>query len=189
MSDPLWIFAYGSLIFRPGIPFVERRVARLDGFARRFWQGSTDHRGVPGAPGRVVTLSEEASACCWGVAYRIAAEHETDVLSELDRREQGGYERRWVDLSLESPTEGSTEGQTALVRALVYVALPSNPNFLGAAEFEVLVAQVRNARGPSGENRAYVLLLASALRELGVEDEHVFELERSLHDELREGRL
>jgi cation transport protein ChaC len=185
MPGPLWIFAYGSLIFRPGIPFVERRIALLEGYARRFWQGSTDHRGVPGAPGRVVTLVQEAAARCWGLAYLVAAEHETAVLRDLDLREQGGYERRWVELSL-SPLATCADKAaelTAPTRALVYVASPNNPDFLGGAQLEELVEQVRGARGPSGANRDYVLALARALREIGVEDEHVFELEALLLDE------
>ena len=178
MLDPLWIFAYGSLIFRPGIPFVERRVALLRGYARRFWQGSVDHRGVPGAPGRVVTLVEEPTADCWGVAYRVASEFAPEVLLELDRREQGGYERALVDLHWHPREAGVEHGSP--VRALVYVATANNPNFLGAAELSALVQQVQIARGPSGANRDYVLALASALRELGLDDEHVFELEAYL---------
>jgi cation transport regulator ChaC len=162
MPGPLWIFAYGSLIFRPGIPFVEQRTALLEGYARRFWQGSIDHRGVPGAPGRVVTLVQEPSASCWGLAYLVAPQHEAQVLRDLDLREQGGYERHWVDLRFALPVPsaeraGDFAGST---RALVYVALPNNPNFLGATTLETLVQQVRGARGPSGLNRDYVLALA-----------------------------
>ncbi len=179
MPDALWIFAYGSLIFRPGIPFVERRVGLLPGYSRRFWQGSVDHRGVPEAPGRVVTLVEQAGARCWGLAYRIAEEHAEAVLVELDRREQGGYDRLWLDVHFESRSADEGIGAT---RALVYVAPSHNRNFLGEAPFARIVEQVRAARGPSGANLDYVVALARALREHGLDDPHVFELEARLLD-------
>src|SRR6185295_1207277 len=93
VSAPLWLFAYGSLIWRPGFQYAERTRGHVRGWSRRFWQGSTDHRGLPGAPGRVLTVTPDAAATCWGVAYRLEPGRRDAILRELDRREQGGYER------------------------------------------------------------------------------------------------
>ncbi|MFI5315067.1 MAG: gamma-glutamylcyclotransferase [Myxococcota bacterium] len=169
MREALWIFGYGSLLWRPAFPFAERRGCWISGFARRFWQGSTDHRGVPGAPGRVVTLENDPSARCFGAAYRIGDAEKDEVLRALDHRERGGYERLRVALSF-------TGGGVA--DGLVYVATPANPNYLGPAPTAEIAAQIARARGPSGANAEYVLRLADSLRELAFEDDHVFELER-----------
>ena len=166
MADARWIFAYGSLVWRPSFPFERRAPASIRGFARRFWQGSPDHRGVPEAPGRVVTLTRAPGVRCEGVAYRVAAREWPAVVEGLDRRESGGFERLEVPLEWEGPP----------ARALVYVAWPHNPNFLGPAPAREIAEQVQRSRGQSGPNSEYVLELADALAELGVEDPHVREI-------------
>lgn len=166
------MFGYGSLVWRPSFPFLESRPAALTGFVRRFWQGSTDHRGVPGAPGRVVTLVREPHARCAGVAYRIAAGDRPAVLEQLDWREKGGYERLLL------PVEGRHGERIQPV--VVYLATDANPNYLGPAPLREIAAQVRSSHGPSGANRDYVVRLAGALRELGEVDTHVFGLEKLL---------
>lgn len=167
----MWIFGYGSLIFRPSFPYEERREAWLRDWSRRFWQSSTDHRGVPEAPGRVVTLVPEPGARCWGVAYRIASERVAEVLTHLDWREQGGYERHPVALE-------TREGP--IPQAVVYLAGPSNPQYVGPLTVAEIAAVVRSAHGPSGSNREYVQRLAEALALAGEHDEHVAELVRLL---------
>lgn len=166
-----WIFGYGSLVWRPDFPFIDRAPAGIDGFARRFWQGSTDHRGTPGDPGRVVTLVREAGVRCWGMAYRIEAPVRERVLGDLAYREKGGYDRVELDLVF---AETGRERATAFV----YRAIEGNPNYLGPAPLDQIATQVARSHGPSGANIEYVLRLAEALREMDVDDEHVFALER-----------
>ncbi|MDC0668686.1 gamma-glutamylcyclotransferase [Nannocystis radixulma] len=171
--NSLWLFGYGSLIWRPAIPFAERRPARAGGYERRFYQGSTDHRGVPEAPGRVVTLVPSASASCHGVAYRVAPPDVGAVLDTLDVREKGGYTR----LELRIDVIGD---ESRTVTALTYVAAPDNPNWLGPASLAAIARQIAGSRGPSGTGREYLVRLAAALRELAVDDPHVFDLEREV---------
>ena len=100
-AERLWIFGYGSLVWRPAFPHSEKRPAWVSGWSRRFWQGSTDHRGVPGAPGRVVTLirSQDPAAICWGMAYLVEPGAEDGVLAGLDdtegARQQPEYKAAW----------------------------------------------------------------------------------------------
>ena len=172
--DNSWIFGYGSLVWRPAFDYAERRAARVSGWARRFWQGSTDHRGVPGKPGRVVTLLRQSQAETWGMAYRLVPEQRASVLEQLDHREKGGYQRRQV--SLRFLDGSSTPG-------LMYLAAPANPDYLGPAPLQEIAAQVRASSGPSGPNVEYVLRLAEALRAMGADagdDEHLFALEALL---------
>jgi cation transport regulator ChaC len=170
VDDPSWLFAYGSLIWRPGFEFADQARGFVRGWSRRFWQGSTDHRGLPGAPGRVLTLAEDQAAVCWGVAYRLDPARRDITLQQLDLREQGGYERRLVEFHC---CDGERAGAWP---ALVYVAAPYNPDYLGPAELDEIAAQVRRAVGPSGSNLQYVLELHAVLRTLGIDDPHVAEL-------------
>lgn len=169
----LWIFGYGSLVWRPAFAYVERRPAAILGWRRRFWQGSIDHRGVPGAPGRVATLVPEEGARCAGVAYMPEPSRREAILAALDHREKGGYTHHVAALHGQEGVFG---------RALVYVATPTNPNWLGPAPAARIAAQIRGSRGPSGPNDEYLLRLAEALREMGEHDPHVFELEGLLRE-------
>ncbi len=159
-----WVFGYGSLIWRPDFPFRERTPARIRGWTRRFWQGSHDHRGVPNAPGRVVTLVPVVDEICDGVGYLI----EEDVFTHLDEREKNGYVRHDVRLEF---ADTDTLG-------VVYIAPHDNHAFLGAAPPDDMAAHIHRSVGPSGRNLDYLLELAQALRELDADDPHVFDLER-----------
>ena len=164
LDEPTWVFGYGSLIYKVDFPFLEREIASITGWQRRFWQGSHDHRGTPESPGRVVTLVPAPDVVCRGVAYLV----EHDTFEHLDHREKNGYQR-WP-----SPILLENRGET--VQGVVYVADEDNHAFLGPAPMEHLASHIADAHGPSGSNRDYVLHLAEALRELGEDDPHVHQL-------------
>lgn len=172
MSDSLWIFAYGSLIFRPDFPFVERAPARARGFTRRFHQGSPDHRGTPEYLGRVLTLVPESGGACEGIVYRVDRGHADSVLTALDEREQGGYARANVPVEVAS--------SHLISGATTWIASPGNPYWLGPEAVGDMVSRIRRARGPSGPNVEYVLRLRDALRAHGIVDGHVEEIASAL---------
>ena len=158
---PTWVFAYGSLIYKIDFPYLERQRAYINGWERRFWQGSHDHRGTPESPGRVVTLMPSPGRKCGGLAYLV----EPSVFEHLDHREKNGYRREATDIHLTS--------DNSVVYGLVYVADTDNHAFLGTAPLEEIASQISRSQGPSGSNVEYLLNLDSALRELGEHDQHV----------------
>lgn len=165
----VWLFGYGSLIFKADFPYLDRRPATIANWTRRFWQGSHDHRGTPNAPGRVATLVSEPGAMCAGMALLITPA----VFSHLDHREKNGYLRLATDITFD---DGSS------VTGLVYIATADNEAYLGPASEAAIALQIAHACGPSGPNSEYLLTLAHALRELGHHDAHVFAIERHLND-------
>ncbi|WP_429203230.1 gamma-glutamylcyclotransferase [Massilia sp. UYP11] len=165
----VWLFGYGSLIFKADFPYLDRRPAHIGGWSRRFWQGSHDHRGTATAPGRVVTLVPDAGALCHGMAYLVTPEE----FAHLDHREKNGYLRLATEMHFD---DGSSD------EGIVYIATHENHAYLGPADELDIARQIATARGPSGPNSEYLLGLAQALRELGKPDPHVFALERHLAD-------
>ena len=177
MGTKVWIFGYGSLVWNPGFSFEESQIGYIRGWARRFYQGSTDHRGIPGAPGRVATLFADATAICWGVAYQVAGDSLEAIFSYLDYREKGGFSRHHIDFY---PRTNRTRQPQPISDTYVYVAQDDNPNYLGPAPIPEMAQQIFSSIGPSGSNQEYLTRLAESLRIMGLKDEHVFELEQQV---------
>ncbi|KAF9378768.1 Cation transport regulator-like protein 2 [Podila verticillata] len=190
----MWLFGYGSLIWRPDLEYEDSKAGYIKGHVRRFWQSSTDHRGTEEAPGRVVTLipfdefSEKFTAhdqhsidqddITWGVAYKIPESKVAETKAYLDHREKNGYETHFLDVYQPGSDVPVVE------KAIVYIGSTDNSEFAGPAPLENIAAQIYHSYGPSGANKDYLLNLAHALRivaPLG-NDQHLFELESKVKD-------
>jgi cation transport protein ChaC len=167
-SDDLWIFGYGSLMWRPGFAYLERRRARLTGYHRCFCITSTHHRGSPHRPGLVLGL--DRGGVCDGIAYRVAAPEAAGVLAYLRERElvNGVYREVRAPVRLGG-------GATASCTAIAYVAAREHPSYAGRLPLHVQAHRIRGARGLSGENLDYLVNTVRHLADLGIRER---ELER-----------
>ncbi len=158
----LYVFAYGSLIWRPGFTHLGQEPATLRGFHRRFCLWSRHYRGTPEMPGLVLGLDRGGS--CRGVAFRVAGADAPEVLDYLEARENLNgdkvYDRRLLTLRL---------GTARLVRGIAYVADRAHPAYCRPCEAST-AETIARGRGEAGLNRDYLTNTASQLASLGLRD-------------------
>lgn len=162
-THDLWIFGYGSLMWRPGFAFEERRHARLAGYRRCFCIYSTHHRGTGARPGIVLGL--DRGGACEGIAYRVAPNQATATLAYLRAREQVNGVYREASLPVTLATMPRHE-----VRAITYVAERAHPSYAGALDLDTQAQLIRGARGRSGANLDYLINTVAHLAGLDIRE-------------------
>jgi cation transport protein ChaC len=157
----LWVFAYGSLMWRPDFEHDEARIARLAGHHRAMCILSSHYRGTPDRPGLVLGL--DRGGCCVGLAFRVEAARAGAVERQLHERElvSGVYLPRHLPVTLD-------DGRRP--RALAYVADRRHPQYFGAAGSDAAVALVRQGHGSAGSSRDYLAQTVEKMRALGIRD-------------------
>ncbi|MFN4193800.1 MAG: gamma-glutamylcyclotransferase [Tabrizicola sp.] len=162
MHAPLWVFGYGSLIWDPGFPVAERRLARLAGWHRSFCMRSIHHRGTVARPGLVLALDRAEGASCAGLAFRVAEGAEAATLTALRERElvSSAYLERMLPIET---AQGPLE-------ALTYVIDPDHAQYCGGLPLEEQARIIAGASGGRGPNRDYLWSTAAHLAELGITD-------------------
>jgi cation transport protein ChaC len=167
-SYDIWIFAYGSLMWRPGFAFSEATRARLHGHSRHFCVTSVHHRGTPQRPGLVLGLDRGGS--CEGIAYRVDGAAAAGVLAYLRAREQvnGVYREASVGIEIGAP-------QRREQTAVVYLVERAHPSYAGRLPLDVQARLIAGARGRSGANLDYFVNTLRHMAEIGIRER---ELER-----------
>jgi cation transport protein ChaC len=174
-KDDLWVFGYGSLMWRPGFDYVEKVPARLIGEHRALCVYSFVHRGTPEKPGLVLGL--DRGGACRGIAFRVAARHSEATVAYLREREQVTSVYREVRRSV-----WLENGSRERVSALAYVVDRGHVQYAGRLTLQDQLRHVLQGHGQSGINRDYVLATVKAIEAEGFRDEQLHRLAMLLHE-------
>jgi glutathione-specific gamma-glutamylcyclotransferase len=168
MAD-LFVFGYGSLMWRTGFDYDEAQLATLTGYRRCFCIYSVHHRGTPQRPGLVLGL--DRGGACRGMVFRVPERRARDTLQYLRAREQvnGVYREALVPVTL--------DGGGASLRAVAYLAERAHPSYTGRLTIGQQARLIRAARGLSGGNLEYLISTLDHLAQFGLRER---ELERVL---------
>jgi len=157
----LWVFGYGSLMWRPGFAYVRRCKALLRGWRRSLCVYSHVHRGSPERPGLVLGL--DRGGACQGVAFEVDAALREPTIRYLREREQV------TSVYLERITPVTLEGGDRVL-AITYVADRLHDQYAGRLDRHAMLEHVRAGKGQFGGNSEYVLETYDHLREIGAHD-------------------
>ena len=172
----LWVFGYGSLMWRPGFAFIEQVPARLIGEHRALCVYSFDHRGTPEKPGLVLGL--DRGGACRGIAFRVAAGQRLETIGYLRSREQTTNVYREVTRSVWLENEARVR-----VSALAYVVDRGHVQYAGRLSLAEQLRHVQQGHGRSGNNRDYVLSTVKSIEAQGFRDDQLHQLAMMLHGE------
>ena len=172
----LWVFGYGSLMWRPGFEFLEQVPARLIGEHRALCVYSFVHRGTPEKPGLVLGL--DRGGACRGIAFRVAEKHRADTVAYLRAREQVTSVYREVMRSVWLENEPRQR-----VSALAYVVDRGHVQYAGRLSLAEQLRHVQQGHGQSGANRDYVIATVKAIEAEGFRDTPLHQLALMLHDD------
>ena len=174
--EDLWVFGYGSLMWRPGFECIAQVPARLIGEHRALCVYSFDHRGTPEKPGLVLGL--DRGGACRGIAFRVAAAKRDHTIEYLRSREQTTNVYREVMRSVWLENEARQR-----VSALAYVVDRGHVQYAGRLSLAEQLRYVQQGHGRSGNNRDYVLSTVKSIEAQGFRDPQLHQLSLMLHGE------
>ena len=163
LPDPLWVFAYGSLMWKPGFSYAQSARAKVSGYHRCFCMRSIHHRGTEADPGLVLALDPEPLGECEGMAFRVAPARIAETLGYLRERElvSSAYRETIATITL-------ADGSRAA--ALAYVMDQTHPQYCGRLSIEEQAQIIARAHGGMGANSDYLFATVESLASMGCPD-------------------
>lgn len=157
ISKNVWVFGYGSLMWKPGFDFIEKKSAHLCGYHRRFCVYSMDHRGTTEQPGLVLGLDSGGS--CNGVAFKIKGSMIKETFKYLWGRESG-YTPRYHDVWIDDKKQ----------KALFFAIDRDHHDFCDITNINEMIDIILESKGNSGTNLEYAENTLKHLQDLDIQD-------------------
>lgn len=179
ITEDVWLFAYGSLIWNPAIDFAEQRCVTVPGYHRKFCLEVHLARGSPEAPGLMLGLDRGGS--CRGVAFRIKAERAREELDVVWRREMvsPAYSPKWLR---------AHDGEAA-IRAIGFVVNRAHDRYVGDMDEARAAGLIARASGFLGPCADYLHQTSEHLEALGMADSGLLRLAALVKDESRQAQI
>lgn len=161
-DSKVWIFGYASLMWKPELAYVDRRLGRVHGYQRRLNVWTVRARGTPENPGLGFGLEKRDNGCCQGVVYCLASRTREQDLIGLWEREMttGIYQPFWL-------TVETSEGN---VEAIAFVVDEAHPQYANVTSHEEIATTIARAHGEWGSCRDYFMRTMRELTALGIEE-------------------
>ena len=172
----LWVFGYGSLIWKPEFTSLEHRRATAFGWHRSFCMNLTRFRGTREQPGLMMAL--DRGGCCHGVVYRLPDENHADQLGRLLRREMS------IKRSTNTPRWLMVDTELGKLRALAFTASPAGMTYAGKLPAEHVARILARAAGHLGSGASYLFQTVTKLEEFGIHDTSLWRLQQLVADEI-----
>jgi cation transport protein ChaC len=175
--DDVWLFAYGSLIWKPGCDVVEQRIGVAHGWHRRFCLGwDRWFRGCDERPGLMLSLDRGGE--CKGVAYRLPPDAVEANLGRLLRREMR------VKTRAHSPRWLTIRTDDGPLRAIAFVINREGGRYVCGLSIEETADALAIAAGPMGSMAEYLHSTVQHLEELGIHDRQLWRLQELVGERL-----
>ena len=176
-GNPFWLFAYGSLIWKPDFEHVEQLACKAFGWRRSFSLDIVRWRASPQQPGLMMAL--DYGGCCHGVAFRLSEGNDRAQMLRLLRRETSYKEDlpsiRWIDVQAESHK----------FRALTFWAAPRAKGYYVNLSLAEQAQRLARAAGHIGTSAEYLHNTIVKLEEFGIHDSYLWRLQKLVADEIR----
>src|SRR4051794_20245385 len=174
VTNELWVFAYGSLMWKPDLDFAKRRLATVRGWHRRFCLWQWRFRGTRDEPGIMLALDRGGS--CVGIVYKVTGPNLRAKIMPGWRREMrgDGYRARWV-------TADTGEG---VLRALTFVANRAGERYAGRLSDHEIAGRIASACGHLAPNAEYLLNTIARCEEVGIRDRHLWRMQALVAERL-----